>query len=462
MRWLPVRSLRGQTLLIMLMGLLISHGVAIAIYSDDRGNALTLIEAEDMAERIAGMVLLISQLPSDLHEPVAQASSTSTFRVSVDTAPALEGTSDQDEEIEALVGPYLRDLVARLAPDWSLVTLRDVDAGTASGITTSISTPGNAPDSPSTDHHYVLSASIQGESGEWLNFVTRIPERRTPWPEPVGYHILTLTFVVLALSVWSVGRVTRPLEAFAQASEELGKNIAKTPLREEGPVEIMKAASALNAMQDRLKRLIENRTQMLAAISHDLRTPVTLLRLRAELLEKQAEREKFLATLDEMDLMIASFLDFARHSVEFEPQRLVDVSALLDSICGDLLDGGFPVAAHLPEKSLAKCRPQELRRALTNLIDNAMKYGGGARVSLSDRSQAVEIRVEDDGPGIPEDRLDTICMPFVRGEASRNPESGGIGLGLSIARSVIEAHGGQLQLSNRTEGGLLARVTLPK
>ena len=451
-----VRSLRGQTLLVMLVGLLVSHGIAIALYSDDRGDALTLIEAEDMAERIAGMVMLIAQLPREQHEGVARASSTSAFRVTVGELPAEAGPAEAGDGLAAQLDPYLRDLIAGLAPGWSVVAVRSAPA---TGAPTS---PEGTSAVPSTRFHHLLSASIRSDDGQTLSFVTSIPGRRLPWPAPVGHYILVLTALVLAVSVWSVGRVTRPLQVLARAAEGLGRDIAETPLAEQGPVEVVTAVRALNAMQERLRRLIDNRTRMLAAISHDLRTPVTRLRLRAEFLGKAEEREKFLETLDEMDAMIAAFLAFAREGGDLEPLRTVDMAALVESLCGDLAEAGLPVEVEVPDKSLLRCRRWEIGRAVANLIDNAVKYGGGARVSLTDRADAVEVFVDDDGPGIPADRLDGMCMPFVRGDESRSPLRSGFGLGLSIAKAIVEAHGGELSLANRPQGGLRARMVVPK
>lgn len=201
---------------------------------------------------------------------------------------------------------------------------------------------------------------------------------------------------------------------------------------------------------------------MLAAISHDLRTPITLLRLRAEYIDDEEERRKTLLTLDEMESMIASTLAFAREDAEREEPRIVDLSALTESICADMADTGRPVAFEEGAPAKYPCRPLALKRAITNLVDNAVKYGGNVRVRVLPAPTAIEIVVDDEGPGIPEAELKEVFAPFYRLERSRSRETGGAGLGLSVARTIVHAHGGEIVLANRSEGGLRASIHLPR
>jgi signal transduction histidine kinase len=216
-------------------------------------------------------------------------------------------------------------------------------------------------------------------------------------------------------------------------------------------------------MQTSLKRLIENRTQMLGAISHDLRTQLTLLRLRAETVDHVDDRDRMLKTIGEMEDMLTATLSFARDEATSEMGKRIDIAAFVSSIADDMTDAGLAVQTGSIESGVAvECKPLALRRALTNLIDNAVKYGGNAIVAMRATKAQVEITVDDEGPGIPEDQLGRVMQPFVRLEESRNRDTGGIGLGLAIAASIAEAHGGTLMLSNRREGGLRAAIALPK
>jgi signal transduction histidine kinase len=201
---------------------------------------------------------------------------------------------------------------------------------------------------------------------------------------------------------------------------------------------------------------------MLAAISHDLRTPITTLRLRAEFVDDEEARAKILETLDEMQRMIEATLAFAREEAAAEDTRTVDLAALVESLVADLVDLGHEVAFSGPERLAYACRPIGLKRAVRNLIENAIAYGERARVKLEPGALAVRIVIDDDGPGIPEADFERVFAPFVRLEESRSRETGGIGLGMAIARSIVRGHGGDIELANREEGGLKVVISLPK
>jgi signal transduction histidine kinase len=231
---------------------------------------------------------------------------------------------------------------------------------------------------------------------------------------------------------------------------------------ETGTIETRQASHAFNTMQARLRSLIENRTRMLAAISHDLRTPLTLLRLRAENVENPQERDKMLGTIAEMDSMVSETLQFARDEATTEVRRPTDIAALVQSIVDDMADAGLPVKMQPAGPIVYDCRPDALKRAIRNLLDNAVKYGTAASVAIQTTPKTIEIIIEDEGPGIPEQELSRVFDPFYRLEGSRSRETGGVGLGLAIAQSTVQAHRGELVLSNRPTGGLCARIALPR
>ena len=200
---------------------------------------------------------------------------------------------------------------------------------------------------------------------------------------------------------------------------------------------------------------------MLAAISHDLRTPITRLRLRAEFVDDDEQRAKMLNDLEQMEAMIAATLAFAREDSTNEPRKTLDLAALMQSVCDDATDMGCDVVYDGAARASYNGRPMALKRAFTNLVDNAVKYGGGARVVLEETREGIVVTVEDNGPGVPDSEIERIFEPFYRAETSRNRETGGTGLGLAVVRSIIRGHGGEVTLVNRTEGGLRATVTLP-
>jgi signal transduction histidine kinase len=271
-----------------------------------------------------------------------------------------------------------------------------------------------------------------------------------------------MAIVIFAVSVWAVRRVTAPLAAVSAAAERLGNDLNASPMPETGTIETRQASRAFNTMQARLRSLIENRTRMLAAISHDLRTPLTLLRLRVENVDNPQERDKMLATIAEMDSMVGTTLEFASDETTTEKRRPTDIAALVQSIVDDMADAGMPVKMEPVEPIVYDCRADALKRAIRNILDNAVKYGKAASVAIQTAPKTFEIVVDDEGPGIPEQELSRVFDPFYRLEESRNRETGGVGLGLAIARSIVQAHRGELVLSNRLTGGLRVRIVLPR
>ncbi|QSA97889.1 ATP-binding protein [Methylococcus sp. EFPC2] len=295
----------------------------------------------------------------------------------------------------------------------------------------------------------------------WLRFVVSGEEIGGLWSLRVALSGGLFIAGVAALGVWASRRVTAPLTRFALAAQRLGANVDSPPLREEGPGEIRLAARAFNDMQARIRRLIEDRTLMLAAISHDLRTALTRLRFRTEFIADPAQRRKAVADLDQMQAMLQSTLVFARDDAADEPVTRLDLAMLLQSLCDDLHDAGKVAIYEGPRHLNYEGCAVSLRRAFANLIDNALTYGREAVVSLTRLDDGVEIAVGDRGPGIPASLREKVFVPFFRLEPSRSRETGGVGLGLAVARAVLRRHGGEIALEDRPGGGLLVRVVLP-
>jgi signal transduction histidine kinase len=307
-----------------------------------------------------------------------------------------------------------------------------------------------------------LQVAVPLADGQWLSFATALPLANAGFSSQFLVSMLVMSLLVVAISIWAARRLTSPLRIIAGAAQQLGRDVTAPPLPERGTVEMRQAAHAFNDMQARLRALLENRTRLLAALSHDLRTPLTLLRLRAENVENADERDKMLATIADMDAMIGATLSFAREEASAEPKRPTDVAALVQSLVDDMADAGLDVVMTPAEPVLLACQPLAVKRALTNLIDNAIKYGERARLALQTAPGAVEITIDDDGPGIPEAELARVFQPFYRVEGSRSRETGGVGLGLAITQAIVAAQGGTLTLSNRTPKGLRAILTLPR
>jgi len=302
--------------------------------------------------------------------------------------------------------------------------------------------------------------------GGWLHIAAE-PEPIRPWHSPTFLAaFLFMTLTAAALTIWAVRRLTEPVRMLAAAAEALGRDVNAAPLPEDGPTETAVAAVAFNTMANRIRRFVSDRTEMLTAIGHDLRTPITRLKLRAEFIDDEELRSKILVDLDELETMVSATLAFGRDARANEPVSSVDLVELLRTILDETSDARPEAADRLsydgPPHQTVRARPVALKRALANLVSNAESYGGSARVTMVPPSDGtVVVTVEDDGPGIPPEEMDRVFEPFHRLEQSRNRETGGVGLGLPIARNMLRAHGGDVVLRNRPEGGLRAIVTLP-
>jgi len=304
-------------------------------------------------------------------------------------------------------------------------------------------------------------AAIQLHDGSWAVFT--IGERNWGLSRPAR-HLITIAIALVSIilvTLASTRLLARPIEQFTGAAERFGRDPKAAPIAEIGPAELRRAARAFNGMQASVQRFIEDRTQMVAAISHDLRTPITRLRLRAEFVEDEEQRDRMLGDLDQMAEMIEATLAFARDDAASEPRTALDLTSLLESMVDEASDYGHEASYHGPAHRIFQGRPVALRRAFGNLVDNAIKYGGAVEITLGESGDGCHITIADRGPGIAATDRERVFAPFVRLEGSRNRDTGGTGLGLSIARSIIRGHGGEILLDNRPEGGLSVSVTLP-
>jgi signal transduction histidine kinase len=287
----------------------------------------------------------------------------------------------------------------------------------------------------------------------------------SPGPPPFfgGLWAVTLLFLVLSvtlLGLWAGRALSSPLSAFARAAESFSLDQSPASIPETGPEEIRAAAKALNRMRERIGTLVNDRTRMLAAISHDLRTPITRLRLRCEYIDDEVQRAQSLRDLDQMQAMLESVLLLLRRG-SARPPTLVDVATLLQTISDEFFDCGHTVIYRGPSRATFTVRPDEIRRAVTNLVDNAIRFGTKVTVRLDPADDRIIIEVSDNGPGIPDDRKDAMLEPFVRGDEARTLDAtSGFGLGLSIAQSIAHAHDGTLSLHDNDPHGLVARLVL--
>jgi len=315
----------------------------------------------------------------------------------------------------------------------------------------------------------LLQIGIATPAGARLRAVLPDDFPRPPAQAPIIFTFVFLGVSLTLLSFWATRALTAPLAGLAAAAEAFGTAEEPPPLPKRGPEEVLALARALDRMRTRLLRLLDDRTQMLAAISHDLRTPITRLRLRAEFIEDERAREMTLRDLDQMNGLVESALSYVRdgQGAPGEGQTtLIDLASVVQTVCDGFSDIGAAVSLERTRHVLVRGRPDDLQRAITNLVDNAVKYGGGTRLVMgpagSSDHPGVAVEVIDDGPGIPDAERSAMLQPFVRGDRARNLDSAsGFGLGLSIVLAIVEGHGGRLTLENRPGGGFCARIELP-
>jgi signal transduction histidine kinase len=312
----------------------------------------------------------------------------------------------------------------------------------------------------STDAHVAL-LSIRLPDNSWLNV-----SLFAATPSAGGRHGTLLSTSLMAIgvvltSLLIASWLTRPLRNMAQAVTDLSPDNPRSEVPERGPQEVRQLAAAFNEMRRRLAGLISRRTRSLAAVSHDLRTPLTRLKLRLNDVDQPELQQAMSSDIAEMEQMIEATLSYLRGNETSEPQRALDLGALLQTIIDDAKDAGHDAVLITHGPIVVHARHIALKRALSNLVSNALRFGSRVSVSIDAAGEEVSVRIDDDGPGIPQDRIDVVVEPFVRLEESRNSETGGVGLGLTIAKANIEADGGSLTLRNRAEGGLSAIVLLP-
>ncbi len=467
------RRLIGQTILLLIVALLSAQVISAWIIRGDARSLYRGAETRFLAERIAPYAALLRDTPPALHDKVAATFSSRRLYIWVSEAPVViaNDTSkrdhDDDEEDKNRGQDLARHIASEMDPPPTIpvrVFMRhhsdDDDDDKHHRMMRVTGTMDGAP--PRARNANVFVSIAVGEH-RWMNAAVQArPPRRLIRPDSwITFFVTAL--VISVIVAFALRRITTPLNRLSEAASKLGRGETVAPLPEGGPADVRDAIRAFNEMQRRLQKFVQDRTRMLAAISHDLRTPITSLRLRAEMLDDEEARTKMIATLNEMQQMVEATLAFAREEASDEQTRPTDLGAMITAIADDLESLDLAVTYEEEARIVYPCRPASLRRALNNLIQNGATYGKRARVHIHAQDQGnIHIIIEDDGPGIPEAQQDQVFEPFVRLETSRSTKTGGVGLGLAIARDIIHRHGGQIELENRSGGGLTVRVTLPR
>lgn len=447
------RTLFGRLVVILVGGMIAAQVLTGSIWYDVRHTQALEIPLRLAAARLTDLQHLQQRQPADFPQALS-ALDRPGFEARLVDAP-----EDPDGSFDPAAERLLRRAVQDQGGDAQGLRLLSVELRDGADERTGLSGwfTGNG-----TKAHLLLAAPL-GE-GSWLR-ISMVEGQgwssQSTLDVALDYLLrlyLLRILVVVLLALLAVRLAIGPLDKLARAAEALGKDIQRPPLAEEGPLEVRRAARAFNAMQQRLIHNLGERMRFLAAVSHDLRSPITRLRLRTEMLEDDSARQKMRKDLDDMEGMVTATLDFISGSDLDEARQNLDVNALLQSLQADFEEQGAAVSVSGRAQQPLPGYPLSLQRALLNLLENAVRYAGGAQVQIEDSAQALRIRVLDRGPGIPPEQLERVTEPFYRLEQSRNRSTGGYGLGLSIAQTIAAAHHGRLQLRNREGGGLEAAL----
>ncbi|WP_170134865.1 ATP-binding protein [Acuticoccus kandeliae] len=435
-------SVAGQFVLLLVGAMLVANVVAVLLLSQEQERLVREVRRGAQIDRIAALASVVAELPPNLRDGIAVAVSTPFTRVEVGTRAKVKATGEDSASMR--LQSILEDSLA-LPAEEVRVAVEEVE--------------------PQRRRHWrspgglAVEVSVLLPDGEWLN----VRQLRPDGPPHVArrgflFTLLLSVLAVTAVAVWFTRRLTRPIRALGVAAERAGYGDREARAPMTGPAEVRRAAEAFNAMQERIAEFDADRARTIAAVGHDLRTPITSLRIRAEMLDDET-RNAMVRTLDEMRVMADGLLSWGRSEAEKETTESVDFAELVRGLCDE---DGDPVAYEGPPQFFIKGRKVALSRAIANVIGNARRYADRAVVTLRrDGGEAVLV-VEDDGPGIPEESLDAVFEPFRRLDDSRSVDTGGAGLGLSIARTIINAHGGAIRLENRGDAkGLRVEIRMP-
>ncbi|WP_143735182.1 ATP-binding protein [Methylocaldum sp. 14B] len=466
----PPRSLAVRLFLLLLAGVLMAVFVTVSLALRERSHIVHSFREQSAADRIADILHLLAALPPEQRLATVQALPSGQWRIE----PA-EGTAEPTPPLpfnrnrSSGEGASRHSLDARLRlehpDDPSFTAALSEAAGPSIAVEAAWRTRNSdCRDQPADcQPSRTVGAQVRFADGQRVLIEARreLPPPRQPRAEGFVTSLSILAGFLAIVAWFAVRLVLQPLRRLVHAAESFGRDPEHSSMDESGPVEVRQAARTFNRMRERLRSHIEERTRILAAITHDLKTPLTRLRLRLEQCRDEPLRARLAEDVAAMQALVDEGLDLARSLDSGPPQQTIDLGALLQSLCDDTVDAGGKARFEGPDGALISGRPEALRRSFLNLIDNAVKYGGEADVSLERSGDDWLIRVRDSGPGIPEEYLGEVMQPFFRLETSRSRETGGTGLGLPIAANLLGAQGGTLSLHNRPQGGLEARVRLP-
>lgn len=467
-RLLP-QSLRGWLILIVLSTLALSQSVMFFTLLGERGSIAADVHRTETFSRIQSIVAQLDEADPESYEAIRNVAGSPTFELLVSDFPIV--TEDIAESwssnfLAQLIGDEARDIRVyrpRSVRRWPFELAADGDNGpngtiagspeTTDGLTLLASDEGSIPDNPTT------WVSIQLVDGSWLN-VTAV---QLPANGPLSRFMLAALAVAIALtllSVWGANRVARPLKYLGDAASRIGGEEDIPPIPEAGPADVRRLTRSFNEMAARVRRTMTDQRTLLRSVGHDLRSPLTSMRIRLEFVHDDKLRDQLIESVEEMEALTSDALEAARGEVSSETSEVVEIGSIIRAVCEEQRALGNIIAVSSSGDVWIDGRRRELRRAIRNLVENATIHGGGAEIRIDRDGSFALISVCDDGPGIPDKELARMLEPFAQLDEARTRSNRGSGLGLSIARGIVERHGGKLELMNRQSGGLRATLRL--
>ncbi|WP_022939831.1 ATP-binding protein [Psychromonas hadalis] len=456
------KSLVGQISLIMLLGLLLVLSISMQLYSDERQRALNFVSTDSTLERVSSLINILNKTPFELHNEIINASQGMGFYLSLDTRPIvnkkepsrlsrklttlLEGIEIEDIRI---VSASIKRSDRKNEIKHRHMSMRDRMKKRSR-------------------YNLKLTGSILLTDRHWLNFSSAIDDEITHLPMKTIFLVLLFTLLILMTMAWTVKRALKPIETLAEAARKVGSERDFKNIPEQGPSEVIPAICAFNQMQSNLSTFIDDRSKMLAAISHDLRTPITSLRLRLEFIESGEDQKRMLETVNQMEKMLKATLDFAKDDAHKEQKQEIEVISLLTTICDDYFDRGINIQLMGVDKLVFRLWPVAFRRVIENLINNSIAYGQDESGEVAIVIEALQengsllINIIDGGQGIKASQFSEVIKPFVRLDKARDTQDSSVGLGLAISHSIVQAHAGEMSFSNVVTGGFKVQLWLPK
>lgn len=468
------RTLFGRTVLIFSLGIIVAQLLALALTLFDRERAERRALQSQVAVQLSAIIQAMDAVDEPARQKIIQAMQSRFLKLEVlDTPKIIEPQTDSihanNIELQKSAELLAASMKESLGENRNMmVNVSEIDSAHLEKLKRRQAQSGKTkPLSQKKIEKHLrkingFQIQIQLLDGKWLSLTRAQPNNLLRLPYALLTSLITVLLAVIALSLIAVRAITKPLDELAEGVEKFGLDIQQKPLNINGPYEIQKVTQSFNTMADRLRRFIQERSQALTAISHDLKTPITRLRLRTELLTDAALKKKFTDDLIDMEQMVQSTLGYIRGTDDSEASQPIDMNALLESIQQDIEQLGYPVILESTPLQAYAGKPLALKRCLTNVIENAVRYGKKAHISFEESLETLTIRIEDEGPGIPESEYENVFMPFYRLDPARQRHAGGSGLGLSIARNIARAHGGDVTLGSGENGGLKVTITLSK